>query len=151
MPTNQLVGVYNLLITLQQDLVAKSFVGNIRTCIGCTICTSGVTDAPSIGRAVAEHFDAKYRPLDTPEKIAVAKTLLNDVRISGCPNSCTNHPLAKFGFAGRKLNGADAETAFTPGSTNPPVLGAADPDQAPIPATDFPAFLETRILATLQK
>ncbi len=148
-PSNQLAGVYNILVTLEKDLTAKSFVGNIRTCIGCRVCKSGITDAPEIGRTVAEYFDAKYRPLDTDERVAVARALLNDVRISGCPNSCTNHPLAKFGFAGRKLNGADAETVFTPGSMNPPKLGAADAAVAPVAADDLPAFLEAQILKSI--
>ncbi len=150
-PSSQLAGVYNILVTLEKDLTAKSFVGNIRTCIGCKVCKSGVTDAPEIGRKVAEYFDAKYRPLDSDEKIAVAKALLNDVRISGCPNSCTNHPLAKFGFAGRKLNGNDAETSFTSGSTNPPQLGAVDSSVTPVAADDFPAFLEMRILESIKR
>ena len=148
-PNGQLAGVYGVLAGLARDYVAKSFVGNIRTCIGCTVCKSGVTDAPTVGRVVAEYFDAKYRPLDTPAKIAVAQALLNDVRISGCPNSCTNQPLAKFGFAGRKLNGADAETSFTPGSLNPAALGAADASVAPVPVTELPAFIEQKILSTL--
>lgn len=148
-PADQLAGVYNVLVGLGRDYVAKSFVGNIRTCIGCMVCKSGVTDSPSVGRAVAEYFDAKYLPADTARKIAVAKALLNDVRISGCPNSCTNQPLAKFGFAGRKLDGVDAETTFTPGSTNPASLGAADASIPPVAVTDFPAFLEQRILASI--
>ena len=78
----------------------------------------------------------------------MARALLNDVRISGCPNSCTNHPLAKFGFAGRKLNGADAETAFTPGATQPAALGTPDPAVATIPLAEFPAFLDARIAAS---
>ena len=148
-PANQLAGVYNTLAVLGRDYVAKSFVGNIRTCIGCMVCKSGVTDAPAVGRAVAEYFDAKYQPADTAQKLAVAKALLNDVRISGCPNSCTNQPLAKFGFSGRKLNGVDAETIFTPGSTNPARLGTADTSIPPVTVTDFPAFLEQRILASI--
>ena len=150
-PENQLAGLHAVLATKfpGRDYVAASFIGNIRTCIGCTVCKSGVTDAPEMGRAVAEYFDAKIRPLDTPQKVAVAKALLNDVRISGCPNSCTNQPLARFGFAGRKLNGEDAETAYTPGSTNPAVLGAVDKDVPTIPKADFPAFLEQRILAAV--
>ncbi len=142
---DQLPALYNTLAACAQDFICKSFVGNIRTCIGCTVCKSGVTDAPSIGRLVADYFDAQIRPLDTPEKIATARALLNDVRISGCPNACTNHPLAKFGFAGRKLNGADAETVFTPGNTHPPTLGTADTNHTPIPVSDLSTFLESRL------
>lgn len=150
-PEEQLAGVYAVLAALGRDYVARSFVGNVRTCVGCTVCTSGVTDAPAVGRAVAAYFDAKWRPLDTPEKIAVARALLDDVRISGCPNACTCQPLAAFGFAGRKLDGADAETAYTPGSENPARLGAPDDAIPPIPARDVPAFLERRMLAALAR
>lgn len=148
---SQLPGLYAMLRAMDRDYVAASFVGNIRTCIGCRVCKGGITEAPSIGRRIADYFDAKYRPLDTPEKTAVARALLNDVRISGCPNSCTCHPLAKFGFAGRKLDGADAETAYLPGSVDPVVLGDKDPSAPPIPAAAFPAFLEDRILTELRK
>ena len=80
----------------------------------------------------------------------MARALIDDVRISGCPNSCTCHPLAKFGFAGRKLNGADAETAFTPGSILPVSLGAADASVPVTAAVEFPELLERRILAGLR-
>lgn len=150
-PEEQLAGVYAVLADLDRDYLARSFVGNIRTCVGCTVCKSGVTNAPAVGRTVAAYFDATYQPLDTPRKIAVARALLNDVRISGCPNSCTNQPLAAFGFAGRKRDGADAETAYTPGSQSPARLGAPDATVPPIPARDLPAFLERRILATLAR
>jgi len=151
LPEAQLPGLHATLLAAGRDYVAESFVGNVRTCIGCTVCKSGVTDAPAVGRAVAEYFDAKYRPVDTPEKLAVARILLNDVRISGCPNSCTNQPLARFGFSGRKLNGADAETAYLAGSTDPVVLGAVDASAPVASVADFPVLLEQRILATLRK
>lgn len=149
-PYDQLAGVYNVLAGLKQDFVVRSFVGNIRTCVGCRVCTSGVTDAPAIGRAVAEHFDRRIRPLDTPQKVALAKLLLNEVRISGCPNSCTAHPLARFGFAGRKSAGADAETAFTVGATNPVRLGAPDATVPPIPADELPSYLEQVLLSVVK-
>ena len=149
-PANQLAGVCAALVNEfpGRDYVCHSFVGNIRTCIGCTVCKSGVTDAPAVGRAVGAYFD-KYQPLATPQAIAIAKLLLNDVRISGCPNSCTNHPLAKFGFAGRKVNGEDAEATYTPGSVSPVALGEWDKDVPVVTKADFPAFLEQRILASL--
>ena len=150
-PENQLAGVHAALAALPGvDYVLRSFVGNVRTCIGCTVCKSGITDAPSIGRKVAEYFDAKYRPLDTSEKIAVARALLNDVSISGCPNSCTTQQLMKLGFSGRKLDGADAETTYSAGSISPAALGAADTACAAIPVEDFPAHVEKAILGLLR-
>ena len=150
-PEAQLPGLYAALLGMGRDYVARSFAGNVRTCIGCAVCKSGVTDAPEVGRLVGEYFDVRYRPLDTAEKLAVARALLDDVRISGCPNSCTCHPLARLGFAGRKLNGADAEMSFTPGSVSPASLGSADASVPATPAAEFPALIERRILAALRE
>lgn len=148
-PADQTAGVYNLLAAFPgKDLVAKSFTGNIKTCIGCTVCKSGVTDAPAIGQAVAQYFD-KYQPLDTPQKIAIAKILLNEVRISGCPNSCTCQQLVRFGFSGRKVDGVDGESTYTAGSLTPATLGTLDTNVPGIAKDDFPAELEKRILAAL--
>ena len=151
-PEEQLGGIYQVLKDEfpGRGYTMETFVGNIRTCIGCTICKSGVTDSPAIGRKVGEYFD-KYLPLDTPEKLAIAKALLNDVRISGCPNSCTCQVLAKFGFSGRKVNGADGESVYTPGSVagGEVVLGTMDAAAGGIAADDFPAFLEQRVLSSL--
>ncbi len=142
----QVDGFYAALAALGRDYCARSFVGNVRTCVGCGVCTSGVTDAPAIGRAVADHFDARYAVRDTPEKVAVARALLNDVRISGCPNSCTCQQLAAFGFSGRRVDGAAAETVYSPGSVRPPRLG--EPEGV-VSAADLPAELERRILASV--
>ena len=142
-PRNRTAAVYNLLSALPRDYVARSFVGNVRTCIGCTVCKSGATDAPAAGRAVAELFDT-LRPLDTPKKIAVARMLLDDVRISGCPNSCTAQQLAKLGFAGRGSPDGDRETVYTPAVAFPPALGVPDPAYAPISLAELPRFVLAR-------
>ena len=44
-PQTQLPGLYATLLGMGRDYVAASFAGNVRTCIGCTVCKSGVTDA----------------------------------------------------------------------------------------------------------
>lgn len=150
-PESQIAGVHATLAGLPDaDYVLRSFVGNVRTCIGCTVCKSGATDSPTVGRKVAEYFDAKYLPLNTPEKLAVAKVLLNGVSISGCPNSCTMQQLSPLGFSGRKLNGEDAETAYTPGSVSPASLGSADDSVTTIPLAAFPAHVEKAILSSLK-
>ncbi|MGN0853769.1 MAG: hypothetical protein ACI4Q3_10405 [Kiritimatiellia bacterium] len=149
-PADQVAGVYNLLAAFPgKDLVAKSFAGNVRSCIGCMVCKSGVTDGPAIGRTVAEHFDRRYQPIDTPRKIEIARILLNEVRISGCPNSCMCQQLVRFGFSGRKLNGMDSESTYTAGSLAPAALGVLDASVPAISMADFPAELERRILAAL--
>lgn len=72
-PEAQLPGLYATLLGLGRDYVARSFVGNLRTCIGCAVCKGGATDAQEVGRLTGEYFDARYRPLDTAEKLAVAR------------------------------------------------------------------------------
>lgn len=131
-PADQLSGVYRTLVGElgARDYTMKSFVGHLTTCIGCTICKSGVQDSPSFGRELAEALDAALLPLDSDEKIAAARRLLTGVKICGCPNSCANPPAAEFGFickmapAGRQLVPFDAVRR------DPLVLGALKPAEA---------------------
>ena len=102
-PENQLAGFYNVLVNefRDRDYTLRSFVGHISTCIGNVICRSGANDSPSFGKAFAEALD-RYLPADTPEKLNLARAVLDEVRISGCPNSCTNPCAFKHGYVCRK-------------------------------------------------
>lgn len=120
------------------DLTLRSYVGHIPTCIGNTICKIGAADSPRIGEKLAKVLDA-YLPANTPERRLLAQLVTTEVRISGCPNSCTAHPSAKFGFQCRKLGGQDVLIPFTPATTEPPTLGEAKP--TPIAIDDLPAYL----------
>lgn len=120
------------------DLTLKSYVGHIPTCIGNTICKIGAADSPSIGAKLAQALDA-YLPANTPTRQALAKILTTEVRISGCPNCCTAHPAAKFGFQCRKLGGQDVLVPFSSATVDPPTLGTPGP--TPIAIGDLPAYL----------
>ncbi len=120
------------------DLTLRSYVGHIPTCIGNTVCKIGAADSPRIGERLARVLDA-YLPANTPERRALARLLTTEVRISGCPNSCTAHPAAKFGFQCRKLGGQDVLIPFTPATAEPPTLG--EPQTAPIAVDDLPRCL----------
>ena len=129
----QLAGVYNTLVTAlgARDYTMKSFVGHVTTCVGSTICKSGVQDSPAFGKSLAEELDARLLPLDTPAKLDAAKRILSQVKICGCPNSCTNPPVADFGFVCKKSPAGEPQfVPFTSVQRNPLALGTMKPAEA---------------------
>ena len=135
-----LAALYNALLREfpDFDLTLRSYVGHIPTCIGNTVCKIGAADSPRIGERLARALDA-WLPADTPERRALARIVTTEVRISGCPNSCTAHPAAKFGFQCRKLGGQDVLIPFSPAAVEPPTLG--EPQATPIAVDDLPHYL----------
>lgn len=125
-PENQLAALHGLLKRRFHPLdcvVGRSFAGHILTCIGGSVCTTGVNDAPAFATDVARELDRRIMPIDTPEKLKIAKLILNDVRISGCPNCCTNNPLARFGFICRKSGDEPALMPIVGAKSDPVQLG----------------------------
>ena len=78
------------------DLTFSSYKGHLVTCVGATVCKIGIADAPAVADVIAAELD-RHLPPDTPEKLKLLKVMANEVRISGCPNSCAGHPAAKIG------------------------------------------------------
>lgn len=144
-PDEQLASLYNVLVgTLGDvDYVARSFEGHVLTCIGGAVCKTGANDSPAFGDAVGRAFDRALLPLDTPEKVAMARVVLNDVRISGCPNCCTNNPLARFGFICRKAADGLALTPIVGAEAEPPKLGELRNET--VMCDDAPAWIAARL------
>ncbi|HRR33845.1 MAG TPA: nitrite/sulfite reductase [Kiritimatiellia bacterium] len=88
------------------DVTFDSYKGHVITCVGATVCRIGVGDAPSLGDALAAELD-RYLPADTPEKLRLFRRVVDDVRISGCPNACAAHPAARYGIQCVKKRQAD--------------------------------------------
>ncbi len=147
-PENQLPAFYNLLVGSLGDVdyTVKSFKGHILTCVGSSICKIGANDSPAFGTAIAAAFDRDL-PADTPEKIAQARLVLNDIRISGCPNCCTNTPLAKFGFLCRKVGDQLAVMPLTGAVAEPSRLGELQRDV--IPCADVADWISAHGAAVL--
>ena len=61
----------------------------IVACPGAAICKLGLCRSPCLAEALAERFQAAS--IDSPVTI----------RISGCPNSCGNHPSPPLGWKGK--------------------------------------------------
>jgi len=102
-PAAALPALYNRLVAdfPGLDLTLRSFRGHITTCVGSSVCKIGILAAPILADAIADHLDPLL-PADTPEKLKVLRLITDDIRISGCPNSCSAHPTAWLGFQGLK-------------------------------------------------
>ena len=144
---SQLAGLYNVLTDElgSRDYTMRSFVGHVTTCIGSTVCKSGVQDAPGFGLALAKEFDRALMPIDTPAKLAKAAKILSEVKICGCPNSCANPPAAEFGFVCKKNTAGEMQLVpFAPVKRNPLELGkmmGGEPKSIASTATDILARL----------
>ena len=80
------------------DLTFASYKGHLVTCVGATVCKIGMVDAPAVADRLAAALD-RYLPPNTPEKLALVRLVADNVRISGCPNSCAGHPAARIGVS----------------------------------------------------
>ena len=79
------------------DLTFRSYKGHIVTCVGASVCKIGMVDAPAVGDMLAAKLD-RYLPADTAQKLELLRLVADEVRISGCPNSCSGHPAARIGI-----------------------------------------------------
>ena len=93
-----LAGLYKFLKTELNDidLTLESFKGHITSCIGATVCKIGILDSQAMGDAIAARLDEAELKPESYSKI------LDMVKISGCPNSCSGHPSACIGLQGQK-------------------------------------------------
>ncbi len=102
-PAATLPALYNRLLAdfPELDLTLRSFRGHITTCVGSSVCKIGILSAPLLADTIADHLDPLL-PADTPGKLKMLRLITDDIRISGCPNSCSAHPTAWLGFQGLK-------------------------------------------------
>ena len=124
---SQLGSLYRVLRTAlkDRDYTLKSYAGHVVTCIGGGVCRTGMCDSSAFGRAVAAELD-RFLPADTPERLALARTVLDETSISGCPNGCTRACTARFGFICRSAGDLRELVPFvSPDGNAPGVLEPA--------------------------
>lgn len=132
------------------DVVLASFRGHLCTCVGATVCKIGILSAPALADSLAGRLDTLL-PADTPEKLVLLRRITDDIRISGCLNSCSGHPAAWLGLQGQKRRAGtgteDIVLPFTDRSTMPGSfkLASHDGTAGPIRAEDLPAFVAQAI------
>jgi len=79
------------------DLTFRSFKGHIVTCVGASVCKIGMVDTPAMADRLAEALD-RLLPEDLHKRHALQRWVADEVRISGCPNACSAHPVAQLGI-----------------------------------------------------
>lgn len=95
------------------DITFNSFNGHVLSCVGASVCKIGIVEAPKFADAVSRRLD-KYFLGNPMGKAEFIKTILPDIKISGCLNSCSGHFSAKMGITGikRRVNGHLIEGAM---------------------------------------
>jgi sulfite reductase beta subunit-like hemoprotein len=91
------------------DLIFNSFKGHIVSCIGAGVCKIGAIDTPSLADKVAEDLDRHFEN-DPEAKGKIMPFIIKNLRISGCPNSCSGHPASELGVQGLKRRIEDVLT-----------------------------------------
>lgn len=88
------------------DLVFNSFKGHVVSCIGAGVCKIGVIDSLSLAEKLAVDLDRRFES-NPDAKAEIMPFILKELKISGCPNSCSGHPASKVGVQGikRKIEG----------------------------------------------
>lgn len=134
------------------DLTLNSFKGHIVSCIGASVCKIGILDAPQTAWQIAARLD-DYFAGHPDKKSRLACRIISDIRISGCPNSCSAHPNAAIGLQGQK-NKFDTEVEpayllFTGASSIPFALSQAT--GGPVKADEVPERLLQMIMDKYSK
>ncbi|MGL4854300.1 MAG: hypothetical protein ACRC37_03485, partial [Lentisphaeria bacterium] len=140
--------VYNNLkiIFENQDFKLNSFRGNIISCVGSKTCKVGIADSPDLALRVADALDNFFH--DKPElKLKFADKIIAQTRISGCPSSCSLHPVATVGVNGtkRKIDG-EMQTFWQPSIKQNPDDILATPTNEMIPDCEAPQYILNKIV-----
>lgn len=131
------------------DLTVKSFKGHIISCIGAKVCKIGIADSSVLSDELAAALDEYFA--EHPEKKAEAiLPILRDLKISGCPNTCSGHAVCKIGLQGMKKKQGDVlkegASVFIGGFACRNEVALAEMDQKFVLKENLGKFLENLIL-----
>lgn len=139
--------LYQALKAFPADLTLATFRGQIKSCIGATVCKAGILDAPKYGALLADALDRHFRKHPAKLTPELALAIVTGIRLSGCHNSCMSHQAGWIGLQGtRKKVGEELVDGFTVW---------LNPDGAPI-GSENPEFipadrLAKRVIELLEK
>ncbi len=104
--------LYNDIKSLQSvvDFAFNSFVGQVRACVGASVCSIGIVNSQIVAEKIAKALDLHFAKKLQSGSLKDAEILLNvvnNIAISGCPNCCARHVTANIGMNGcrRKIAG----------------------------------------------
>ncbi|MCD6188081.1 MAG: nitrite/sulfite reductase [Desulfuromusa sp.] len=122
------------------DLSLLSFRGHLTACIGPKVCVIGIADAPALSDMIAAALDEYFTeyPDKKPKEVL---SILQELKISGCPNTCSGHIVSKIGLQGMKkrVNEVLTEGAFLYTGGN------ADQDDACLASSEKEFFPKNQI------
>ena len=104
---------------------------NSYSCIGRTTCNLGILDTPVILDYILDYFNDKKELTEYIPKIS----------LSGCPNSCATHQIAKLGFSGKKKKDGEYFTIYARGEFKGNTVKLNE-EVGEIKAEKIPYFLE---------
>lgn len=94
-PQRYLGNIYNFFKGTLQDFNRPAIFGRILSCAGASTCQLGICLSRQAAKALMNQLQKSGLALDKIEDIKL--------NISGCPNSCGQHPVADVGFSGKAL------------------------------------------------
>ncbi|HET9870431.1 MAG TPA: nitrite/sulfite reductase, partial [bacterium] len=92
-PEAALPSVFEALAAVGLSASGANTITDIASCPGTDTCKLGISASRGLAREIISQFEAKAATL--PEEI---KKL--NIKVSGCPNSCSQHHLSDLGFYG---------------------------------------------------
>jgi sulfite reductase beta subunit-like hemoprotein len=90
-----LYDVWQRLVTLGLGEAGAREITDVVSCPGTDSCKLGITSSMGLNRALKERLEAM--------EIADALTKRIHIKMSGCPNGCSQHHIANIGFYGASL------------------------------------------------
>ena len=93
-PETLLANVYKEIMTYRTLSDRPALYGNMVACTGSQGCQVGITAPRAAAQVIRNYLDTKA----TADFCPPADLM---IRISGCPNACTNHWIADLGFYGK--------------------------------------------------
>jgi sulfite reductase beta subunit-like hemoprotein len=85
----------------------NSFKGHLTACVGAEVCSIGIANSRLCSDAIAEQLNLLFKTNST-QKLNFIIHNLDTIRISGCQNACSGHPVAAIGIQGMKKRIAEA-------------------------------------------
>lgn len=92
-PNSELYNFYQALGKLGLNEANADTISDITSCPGTDTCKLGISASRGLARELSRELDKQIESL--PEEVQNLK-----VKVSGCPNSCGQHPMADIGFYG---------------------------------------------------
>ncbi|MDD5217094.1 MAG: nitrite/sulfite reductase, partial [Candidatus Omnitrophica bacterium] len=91
-PAKDIYPIYERLKAVKLARPYAATVADVISCAGATTCTLGICNSKGVAREISSLIEQEGLDFETLRDIRI--------KISGCPNSCSQHPVAVLGLQG---------------------------------------------------